>query len=316
MILRDLQDIGVNITVIPFVQQRIKLINGSLDDPEIFARHSLHVLETLLTVMQSDNKILFVDFFQPLLPLLHYYIDCKEISVKYGALFHGATFIPGDFFAEKLWMKPFEIGFVSLMDSIYVPSQYAAQFFPNVRNNVNVFPYGFCADNYQKNLDPENKYFDVVIPHRWASDKGADFYLEVIIAMPERRFVVSQLGIDSTVPGLGSICRKVKSMKNVIIIGEKSGPSYREALVHSRVVIAANKQELFGYGLREAIASGCIPVCMDWACYPECIPKDHLFASVEEAVELINLYADSYPTTYFSLPNTSFRPILEDFYGS
>jgi hypothetical protein len=305
----------INIAIVPFIQDKIELLDGSLDDPEIFFAHNIHALKNLSEIMDDRSQVLFLDFFQPSLALLHYYVEGKKMNVKYGALFHGATFIPEDFFSTRLWMKPFEIGVIELLDRVYVPSKYAVQFFPaQARHKIRVFDYGFCVEDYERNLCPQNKCFDVVIPHRWSWDKGVEFYTELIRTMPEMRFIVSRLGITSKDIDLCGIYEEISGLKNVTVIGSTKSVTYLKALKQSKVVIAANRQELFGYGFREAVASGCIPVCINQACYPEFVPSAHLFDEISEAVKLIKKFVTSYPDFYIDLTSTSFEDILEDFY--
>jgi hypothetical protein len=292
------------------------LHGGILDDPQIFLDQSLTTLTELVKLLKCGDRVLFGDFFQPMLPMLHYYLTANGTNVIYGSLFHGASFVQGDYFSKFPWLQSLEECLLGLMKRVYVPSRYASSVFDaRWQHKVRVCPFGFDPSDYYREQDNRYKTFDVVMPHRWTADKGAELFVELIRRMPEMNFAVSEFG--GTVEKLGFFRPDGISAihSNVTVIGGASGISYLEALKQSKIVVAAANQEFFGYSLHEAMASGCIAVCARKCCYPEFLPTRHLFESLDEAEALIRECVTSYPSHYIAPEATSAEALLLDFFA-
>jgi hypothetical protein len=287
------------------------LNNSELENPDIFMNHSIRTIKKLKNVLKNGDKVLFVDFFQPSLELINYYLIGKKIKVKYGSLFHGASFVESDFFSGFNWLKNFEKGMIDLMDVIYVPSIYTANFFDNrLKNKIKVFPFGFNAKKYSLDLNSQ-KIYDVIIPHRWSWDKDPIFCDQLTMEMPHIKFAISGY-INSKDDKLNEIFKRIISRKNVTNLGIKTGVEHYKNLRKAKVVIA--KRDTFGYSFREAMASGCIPVLLNGCCYLEFIPKKYLFNNLQQAKKLINKFVKNYPDDFLYPESFSFKELLEDFY--
>ncbi len=288
------------------------LNNSDLENPDIFFRHGIKTIQRLKRVLKDGDRVLFVDFFQPGLEFLHYYLFGKKINVLYGSLFHGASFVEEDFFSGFDWLKNFEKGMVDLMNKIYVPSNYVQNLFDGkVSKKVRVFPFGFDAKKYELNLSLRKPY-DVIIPHRWSWDKDPVFCDNLTREMPHIRFAISGY-INSKDKKLGEIFDRITSRPNVVNLGIKTGKEHYKNLRKAKVVIA--KRDTFGYSFREAMASGCIPVLLDGCCYPEFVSEKYLFKNLSQAKKLIDNFVDNYPKDFVYPKNSSFVDLLEDFYG-
>src|SRR3989338_1590738 len=180
--------------IIHFKGEISRLNSENLDDPNVFFEHNVNVLIELKQKLRNGDKVLFVDFFQPSLELLYYCLDSSSIKVKFGSLFHGASFIPEDFFNKYRWMNNFDKGIVDLMDVVYVPCEFVKKFF-DVSNlkKIKCFSYFFDPEKFECNLS-KNKKYDVIIPHRWSKEKNPEFFCSLASEMPYVVFAVSGFG--------------------------------------------------------------------------------------------------------------------------
>ncbi len=302
----------IDVKIIKFDGEIKKLKNGKLDDPLIFLNHNLVVLNKLKASLEEGDKILFIDFMQLGLGLLRYFLDGQCKKVKFGSLFHGASFVKGDYFENCSWMKNFDKGLIDLMDSIYVPSNYTSSFFEkSARNKIKTFSFEFNPNSFHCNLEEDKKY-DVIIPHRWSWEKNPKFYRDLIKSLPYVNFAISGFGEFSEDEKLKKLFKEIISLKNVTNIGALTGKEFYQELENSKIVLGT--QDTFGYSLREAISCGCIPLAIKDYCYPDFLDEKYLFTSLEESKKKIILFLQNYPNDYFKLKSTTFKEILEDFY--
>ncbi len=312
-LIKTINENKLDIKIIKFKGPMTTLKTGCLDDPDIFFDHSIKTIEELKKIVKKSDKILFVDSFQLGIGLLHYYTENKNIDVKYGGLFHGASFVKNDFFSKVKWVRNFEYGMLDLMDKVYTASNYAASFFnKRFKHKIKVIPFGFNANNFTPNLDSNKKEFDVILPFRWSWDRDPIFFKRLIERMPEIIFAIPGFGENENDPKLREIYQKIISKRNVINLGIKTGEEHYKNLKKSKVVVCAG--DTFGYGFREAMACGCIPVLYNGSCYPEFIDKKYLFNNIEEAEKLIKDFLNNYPKDYIKPNSFSSLKILEDFY--
>lgn len=305
-----------DVKVIQFNGKLTTLADGCLDDPDIFFRHNIETLAVLKDSVENGSNILFVDFLQLGIGLLLYYLKGKNKDVRIGSLFHGASFVSQDYYHEEEWLRPFEMAILETMDVVYAPSQYSTRFFPKdliVNGKIRVFPFQFEPSRYVRNLDRDMKSFDVILPHRWSWDKKPEVMLEIIIANPDISFAITSSGAESSDRRLQEMYGLANQQPNVKNVGIRTGDEYYKLLQQARVVVALN--DTFGYAYREAMASGCIPVLANSSSYPEEVPSDYLFDTIEEAGRKIHQFVGTYPTSFVEPKTYSFRPLLEDFYG-
>ena len=309
----DIKSRHLEVNTIRFKGKLKKLVTSDLDDPDVFMNHNLRVLNELKKCVQYGDKILFVDFFQLGLGLLYYYLRFVKIDVKLGALFHGASFVRNDFLKNEKWLFPFECGLMLLMDTIYVPSKFAASCIPDeFRSKVKVSAFGFDPSQFSATFDMGNKVYDVIIPQRWSWDKAPLFCERLIRSMPEVTFAISGFAGSSDDPSLRGIFNTITAQQNVRNLRISTGREHYENLSKSKVVLGT--QDSFGYGVRQAMACGCIPVLANDYCYPELVPTEYLYNNLDEAVTLIRRYISGYPLGYLKPTRHSFQYILNDFY--
>lgn len=310
---KEIKKYNLDIKIIGFSGRLIEISNGDLDEPETFFNHNIKVLKILKRSLRNKDKVLFVDFFQPGLTLLKYYLDGYSKNVKFGSLFHGASFIEGDFFKENKWMKNFELGLLGIMDTVYVPSDYIKKFFNDFKSKekIKVYPFGFNPDKFKCDLSKE-KLYDVIIPHRWNWDRDPLVIKKIIEELPEVKFAISGYGGFSNDEKLKKIFTSITQKNNVTNLGVKSGKLHYKDLNNSKIVLAT--RDSFGYSIRKAIACGCVPLATNYSSYPEFLSKENLFNNIEEAKEKIRKFLEIYPNNYKNVKKTEFLKILEDFF--
>jgi hypothetical protein len=309
---KEISTEGLHIQIVDFREDFTLIKSGVLDDPDIFFDHNLYVLKTLKDILKDGDRVLFIDFFQPGLELLFYYLASTSKKIRIGSLFHGASFVPHDFFNKFKWMENFDKGLIDLMDRIYVSSKSVKNLFLN-SSNVKYFSYGFNPTEFECDLKAKKEY-DVIIPHRWSWEKNPLFYKQLILEMPEIVFAISGFGEFSEDKKLKELFSEIVSRDNVVNLGIKPYKEHLEDLSRAKVVLGT--QDLFGYSIREAISSGCIPLCINNFVYPEFLEETYLFNNLEEAKKKLYKFIKDYPLDYKNIPETKFKPILEDFYGS
>ncbi len=308
---KEIKKYNLNIKLIKFSGRLKEIKSGDLDEPEIFFNHNVKTVKKLRKLLSNGDKVLFVDFFQPCLELLKYYLDGRSIKIKFGSLFHGASFVKGDYFENRNWMKNFDLGILEIMDVVYAPSYYTAKLFDRLQKKVKVFPFGFNPDEFKYNLD-KNKSYDVIIPHRWGWDRDPSIVNKIINSLPEVKFAISGYGRYSKDKKLKEMFLELTKKKNVVDLGIKSGETHYKDLVKSKIVFAT--KDSFGYSIRKAISCGCIPVAREDYSYPEFLDRENLFNNIEEAKMKIKYFLKRYPKDYKRIKKTEFRKILKDFF--
>lgn len=310
---KDINTYKINAQYITFSGRLKEIRSGDLDNPDTFFKHNIKVLKYLTKTLKNNDKVLFIDFFQPGLSLLKYYLDGYSKNIKFGSLLHGSSLIEEDFFEGRTWMRNLELSLLDIMHVIYVPSNYLAFSFNqiNTTNKIKVLPFGFSPEDFVCNLNNEKKY-DVIIPHRWSWDNNPAFIIEIIESMPQIKFAISGYGKFSKDTKLREMFTVITKKDNVFNLGIKSGLSHYKDLETAKIVLAL--RDTFGYSIRKAIASGCIPLALNAFAYPEFLNKHNLFNNVAEACLKIEEFVKTYPKYYKNIPKTGFKEILVDFF--
>lgn len=305
----------IKVKFVKFSGKLKKIKSGDLDDPEIFFSHNIHIMKELRRVLKNKDKVLFIDFFQPCLSLLKYYLDSTSKRIKFGSLFHGASFVEGDFFEGNEWMRNFDLGIIEIMDTIYVPSKYIAKQFDEIgyKKKIKVLPFGFNPYKFKCNLE-KDKLYDVIIPHRWSWDRDPVLVKELIVNSPNIKFAISGYGKYSKDVKLRNIFMTLIKKDNVINLGVRSGKIHYTDLAKSKIVIAM--KDSFGYSIRKAIACGCVPLVKKGSSYAEFLDKENQFEDVKEVKLKIEDFLRNYPKDYKKIKKTEFRKILEDFFNN
>lgn len=302
---------GIDLELLPV--KRGEFATMGLDNPAEYSNDCLRIIKHLITILKDNDRILFLDAFFPGLDVLEYALKRSGVRTNKIGLIHGSTFIPSDLYEQETWLRPFEIGWYGLLDTIVCPSKYFSNQFPQeLQAKIIVLPWGL-----DENIKPQfsDKKIDVIFPHRFACDKGIEDLLRIVQAMPNVRFCITGIRSEddcSFLSGTRDTWKIITKSKNVTFRHMESEDQHLETLRSSKILLSTAKQEGFGYAVFKAIQSGCIPVLPYRCCYPEFFPDKYLYRDLDEAAAMIYRYMDSYPEGYHavSTSNFSFDPIL------
>ncbi len=124
---------------------------------------------------------------------------------------------------------------------------------------------------------------------RWEHDKRPDQFVHLVDQL-------SHAGVDFQLVLLGQRTGKeaalidlVERYRNQISINQfaASGDEYRRALAQIDVVVSTAQHEFFGIGVCEAIDAGAAPVLPDRLSYPELVPNNDCYSTIQEAAEML-----------------------------
>ncbi len=287
-----------------------------LDDYRYVAGQ-LKILNTLIEEKDSLGRILFLDFFNPGLDLFQYSLMHDNRKIRIASLLHGGSFVSGDLYGFN-WLKNFEYGWFALNNTIYVPSHYLRNSCPDqFKAKAKVFSWGMDAF---KPSSSNQKKWDVVFPHRLQKDKGVEEFVRIIKLLPRIKILVTS-PLTRQQLSANNFYYKLKNHPSVQFVYRVNNVNIGKFLCKSKIVLSCSLQETFGYSIMKSIASGCVPVVPDRACYPEYIPSSFRYKTMAEAVKLIEHFSrvDLYShEKFFDLKKNilqfSFTPILRDFF--
>ena len=66
-----------------------------------------------------------------------------------------------------------------------------------------------------------------------------------------------------------------------------SWEDYYRVLAYSKILLITAQEETFGYQVIDAVLNGCIPIAPNKFSYPELIPRNYLYDSPEELLDII-----------------------------
>lgn len=287
-------------------------LNPSEFDNKLFFKHQLDLLERLMQDSSVYDKLLFIDFFNPGIDLLKYYLDSINRDTKIYSLLHGGTFYEDDLLQSN-WLHDYEKAWTSVCERVYVPSRFAYSQLPDyLANKAKAFHWGL--DSVRPALKPNDaKDIDVVFPHRISADKGINDLLEICKLCPEFNFVItSPSGI------IPKEYRQIHDIENLTIQTCVDNEAYYATIGRAKVVLSCAYQELYGYSIAESVLSGAIPVLPKRQAYPEYYENEYMYKTNSEAAKLIRKGIDTTHSTETSsrISSHSFRPILKDFLSS
>lgn len=289
--------VGIPMEVLKIEKKTLK--GSGLENPKEYVAHSIKKLTFLLKKLKNGDKVIFVDFFCPGLDLVEYYLKRMNLSVKKIALMHGGSFVDHDLYSEFSWLNNFEKGWFDIYDKVVVPSNF---FVKNLnkeqKKKIIVLPWGL---DLKIKSEFNFKKFDVIFPHRLATDKGIDDLLYIIKKMPGVSFCITNVNkeiIKNSPPYIKNWYQILKKTPNVYLVGTESDSDHLKTLKKSKLILSTAYQEGFGYAVMKAILSGNIPVLPNRCCYPEYFSKKYLYNNLNEAINLINTHLKNYPNGY------------------
>lgn len=304
---------GVPIEIVPAIRLEAHDLWSGLDEPREFARQQAVQTAFLAERIRSGDRVLLPDFFAPGLDLLQYVREREGLDLRLGALFHGASFVPGDLYHWP-WLSAFEAGWLRVFNRIYCSSEWMAQTIPPPhREKVVVLPWEVHLPHVPRDVE---RAYDVVFPHRWSADKGVREFVEIAGALPSVRFVVTGFGVSHETPEeLRRLYRQARSAPNLTFREREDAEAHLRTLSSARVVLSTAVQEGFGYAVMKAVRCGCIPLLPNRCCYPEFFPRPYLFDSVPEAAQMLASFLATPPPPPPGIKG-NFAAILTSFFAA
>lgn len=242
--------------------------------------------------LKSGDAVVFIDFWNPCIPVIYFHCKVNNLDVKLLGWFHGATFMYGDYLNEFFPRGGFlanELEWLRMLDQVW----YASEFFVEDIKRMNLFsdkfvkvdsPFDVFDKQFKQYLGLERVY-DVIFPFRLDPDKVDLPVFERIIKKLEEK------DINLLVTSVGELSAYDKKallrFKNVKIFENVSDDLHLETLGRSKVILSLAKQEGWGYTVLKAVSLGCYPVLINSGVYRELYKPEFLFITPSECVEKI-----------------------------
>lgn len=227
------------------------------------------------------DHILFVDFWNMIVPMFAYLKSINNSQVKFVSLFHGSVKLKNDVANNIIGSKDYEKYLLSIYDKIIVPKQFLKKLLGN-KDNISVcpFPLDFQKQRIRK---PEfNKR--VIFSHRWEKDKGSNFFLKFAKQNKDIECIVTQ-----------DCPRDLLHTGNVRFIGKQSQEQLKELCKDGGYAWSSVDSETWGYTIFDLVSYGLTPLLNNHPAYDH-FPDDFKYKNIEDAKEIINevLVLDNY----------------------
>jgi len=246
----------------------IQITNGEVLDSIQRPIWAMKQIEKLL-IESTDyiGKVYFSDFFHPGLEALPY-------SRKYFKAFSfcwAQSFDKFDFTRNMVrWMRPYELMGLEIYEKVFVANHLLADFIisavPTAIDKIEVVGLPFSSSQVLTELDPkyECESFDVVYSSRFDIEKNPDFFLDVVEALPNFKFVVCTgreelTGTDKNSVERAFYLRDLPNSNLVILEGLQKGEYYK-VLHEAKIQFNCAAQDWVSFTLLEALTFRCMPV--------------------------------------------------------
>jgi len=249
-----------------------------------------------LPYVTKDDWLLLHDAWNPQIESLAYIRDTVGPEFKIAGLLHAGTWDEHDYLSQKglgRWAWSCEEGWLEALDLVFVATNFHKSLLTKKRTcdpdkiKVTGFPL-YSADFGRVNVwDWANRSKLVVFPHRLAPEKQPEQFVEL------EHMYRAKYGDDD------SIWLSTKNFCSTKI-------GYYDVLARARVVVSTALQETWGIAMLEGMMLGAVPVAPNRLSYPETMPAQCLYETLEEAVDLIHgalhtkeaqpLYVENHPT--------------------
>lgn len=240
---------------------------------------------------RSGDAFLFADILYPGLPMVRLLAEAQGLQIRIGAINHAGRADPTDMVNQfGTWMDATEKAWHEVCDVVFVGSNFHRQqvltyLGDTVENQRKVVTTGQPFSHYwtydclyeARDYHPGEGY--VVWAHRVCKEKGFDELIEIALEAPSLEFrILSGTDLNFSSCDLPS---------NVKPFPRLSKSEYLQQVSNARLWLATGHQETFGYSLHEALALGVRVVAPNRACYPEFLPIECLYNTLEQAIQLV-----------------------------
>lgn len=192
------------------------------------------------------------------------------------------------FFNSEFNRSTFLLGAKKLLGRM--PDEVPSGIANSIKGKSSIVPVALDIDPV-KSYSSRGARLKIVWNHRWEHDKGPGRLNEIVTELIRRKvdFELSLFGqrFSRHPPVFDEILEMLHVNGNAGEIGfVESRTEYLAKLSAHDFVLSTADQEFQGLAIQEAMASGCIPVVPDALSYPEYIPVECRYGTVNEAVDV------------------------------
>ena len=219
--------------------------------------------------LKDGDVLFFVEGFNPILPLIDYYLVCENIKVKKCGIFHSNCHTPGDLFENSKTIHNLERYLLeNSLDMVFAASEYLAN---NIRKSyagANVSINGLPVPDLKAIDQPRED--TVIFSHRWADDKNKEFFKLLTKHCKNKPYKFKLL-----TPNVANI--EDLSDFNIEVVHCATKDMYFDEIQKAKVVFSCATLETFGYSVIEGIYAGLVPIVPDYASYHDLINPNYMY---------------------------------------
>lgn len=260
--------------IYPKIPQREIKQGSFLDAPTTIEFKSKQLAEVAAMYYSDeikDGDIIFTSdiWFPGIESIAYLNYFCKK-DVKLRGILHAGSFTDTDFVRDmERWAKGFEDVVFDIADRIIVGSEFIKK---DVCKKRYLNPDKVVATGFPLDLDELKKYKslkkeNIVVFNGRNVDEKQPWLFETMCAYLKERSV-SFNAVNT---------HKLNMSKE----------DYYTLLGKAKVVVSYALQENFGFGIREAVYLGCIPVVPNKLVYPEIFSEDYLYNNFLESIDMV-----------------------------
>lgn len=231
------------------------------------------VIQTINNNRHTTNEfhIVAADWWCPGIEQIALYTRLENIPCKYYGWLHGATWVTGDLMNGAA-IRSISKGLEAAWKNIYDVTWYTSKFFlkgsTGIKNPQRLVEEFDPKPWQQMDISDARPFsFAVAVIGRPTKDRQFEKTISILNKTNLSYCVISPTPVDNT---RGRI-------KGRIFDTYLDDNQMGEILSQCKTVFSMAKQEGWGFGIMKAVASGCEPILIDDAVYPELYPNKWLF---------------------------------------
>lgn len=256
-------------------------------------------------IIKDGDVFFFSDLWFPGIDSVPYMSRLLGIRTRVVGVMHAGSWTPTDFVSTHLrdYCQYIEAGWFGFFDQIYVGSHHhkieILDGLRDVLGNVDDIGDGiyvtglpFDYDYVSQFRTSDEKLQQIVYPHRFHWEKGADTFLHMVKYVASRtkavRFVITS-GREGDLPLtdkkwiLSTYIKLKKELgTRLVYLSGLSKADFYRVLNQSKVVWSGAWQENFGYSILESCTLGATPVLPNRASYVNFYPPQYRYGTLEE----------------------------------
>ncbi len=177
-----------------------------------------------------------------------------------------------------------------------MPDSKSVHDFQLLRDKCHVFPPGFEPPRDLPPRNEANPELTIGWVSRWEYDKRPDLFLRLLETLVERGVAFRLVllgGRQESCAELQAVRAKFQHLISVDQYAEDRD-SYWQSLGKMDVVVSTADHEFFGIAVCEAIHAGAVPVLPNRLSYPELVPNEFLYETIDEAASQIQELQDEH----------------------